>query len=190
MKTIIYALGLLAAGVSGTAAQAASVVQAYTFQGLLNDNSKTVTGGFTLLQDAATQKATLQSIDFTIGSTVFTLANTGLNPNHNVVGSPDAFILYGNWDRYGEGVQGTTEDFYLTFNPFTLKGYDLAYSQAGLAVKHSTGSNLTVALATAAVPEPGSWAMMIAGFGLIGGAMRRRASATAVRFDDRAPQTA
>jgi hypothetical protein len=32
---------------------------------------------------------------------------------------------------------------------------------------------------TGSVPEPASWAMMIAGFGLIGGAMRRRAAATA-----------
>ncbi|HEU4968186.1 PEPxxWA-CTERM sorting domain-containing protein, partial [Sphingomonas sp.] len=31
------------------------------------------------------------------------------------------------------------------------------------------------------VPEPATWAMMIAGFGLIGGALRRRARAT-LRF--------
>ena len=30
-----------------------------------------------------------------------------------------------------------------------------------------------------AVPEPATWAMMIAGFGLVGGAMRRRSTATA-----------
>lgn len=36
---------------------------------------------------------------------------------------------------------------------------------------------------TAAVPEPASWAMMLAGFGVIGGAMRRRrAVRTAVNF--------
>jgi hypothetical protein len=33
---------------------------------------------------------------------------------------------------------------------------------------------------TAAVPEPASWALMIGGFGLVGGAMRRRAKATNV----------
>lgn len=35
-------------------------------------------------------------------------------------------------------------------------------------------------LATGAVPEPATWAMMIGGFGLIGAASRRRARATAV----------
>lgn len=34
--------------------------------------------------------------------------------------------------------------------------------------------------AVAAVPEPASWAMMISGFGLIGGAMRKRVTAKAV----------
>jgi PEP-CTERM motif len=34
-------------------------------------------------------------------------------------------------------------------------------------------------LNTAAVPEPASWALMIAGFGLVGGAMRRRGATTA-----------
>lgn len=41
------------------------------------------------------------------------------------------------------------------------------------------GGNLL--LATAAVPEPATWAMMIGGFGLIGGSMRRRKN-TSVRF--------
>ena len=34
----------------------------------------------------------------------------------------------------------------------------------------------------AAVPEPASWAMMIAGFGVVGGALRRRKTRTSVRF--------
>ncbi|WP_380874704.1 hypothetical protein ACFB49_00770 [Sphingomonas sp. DBB INV C78] len=33
-----------------------------------------------------------------------------------------------------------------------------------------------------AVPEPASWAMMIAGFGMVGGAMRRRTVRASVRF--------
>lgn len=37
----------------------------------------------------------------------------------------------------------------------------------------------TLTLSTGAVPEPASWAMMIAGFGLVGAALRRRALAAA-----------
>ena len=33
-----------------------------------------------------------------------------------------------------------------------------------------------------AVPEPSSWAMMIAGFGLVGAAFRRRVRSTKVSF--------
>lgn len=36
--------------------------------------------------------------------------------------------------------------------------------------------------AAAAVPEPATWAMMIGGFGLVGGAMRRRRHTTRVTF--------
>lgn len=42
-------------------------------------------------------------------------------------------------------------------------------------------SNFTLAATPAAVPEPSSWAAMVAGFGLIGGAMRARRKA-AVSF--------
>jgi hypothetical protein len=149
----------------------------------LNDNSKTVTGSFTLLQDATAQTASLQAINFTIGATVYTTTSAQLAV-HNAVGSADQFILYGNVNNpFGEGVQGTTEDFYLTFNPFTLKAFDLAYSEANPTyfVRHSTGTNLSLALAASAVPEPASWAMMIAGFGVVGAVMRRRPQMS-VRF--------
>ncbi|MFW2828860.1 PEPxxWA-CTERM sorting domain-containing protein [Sphingomonas sp. ID0503] len=51
-----------------------------------------------------------------------------------------------------------------------IGGFDiLGYAQGNVIV-----DNLNAVTATAAVPEPASWAMMIAGFGLVGGAMRRR----------------
>jgi len=40
--------------------------------------------------------------------------------------------------------------------------------------------NIRLSDVTGAVPEPATWAMMIGGFGLVGGAMRRRRSASAV----------
>ncbi len=42
----------------------------------------------------------------------------------------------------------------------------------------SPGDYIRVLTAAPAVPEPATWAMMIGGFGLVGGAMRRRRKAT------------
>jgi len=184
MKTIAYAFGLLAAAVPACAAQAAPILQSYTFQGLLNDGSKTVTGAFTLLQDSTTKTASLQSIDFKIGSTIYNTTTAILTRLEVAADSPQAFRLWGNVNNpFGQGVQGTTEDFSLDFNPFTLATWNLLYSEANPTyfVHSSTGSNLTIAAAAPAVPEPATWAMMIGGFGLAGAAMRRRAR-PAVRF--------
>jgi hypothetical protein len=57
-------------------------------------------------------------------------------------------------------------------------------NNGGLAFRNF-GSNMdTLSVASAAVgavPEPGTWAMMILGFGMVGGAMRRRKAAGAAR---------
>ena len=42
--------------------------------------------------------------------------------------------------------------------------------------------NLATSSGIAAVPEPASWALMLGGFGMVGGAMRSRRTKTAVRF--------
>jgi hypothetical protein len=56
-------------------------------------------------------------------------------------------------------------------------GLILQFGQPGNATNGFAIDDLTFTvepLATPAVPEPASWAMMIAGFGLVGGALRRR----------------
>jgi len=68
------------------------------------------------------------------------------------------------------------------FQTYALNGFDNLVS-----LSFSTTSNGYVAIdningaATAAVPEPASWALMLGGFGLVGGAMRSRRKA-AVAF--------
>ncbi|MCW2389130.1 hypothetical protein M2333_002176 [Sphingobium sp. B11D3B] len=52
----------------------------------------------------------------------------------------------------------------------------------GLTLQSSRNSFEIDNLATVPVPEPATWAMMIAGLGLVGGVMRRRAGATSVTF--------
>jgi hypothetical protein len=53
--------------------------------------------------------------------------------------------------------------------------FGFAVDYDGVYYNDSTGIKFTVTEADAgAVPEPASWAMMVGGFGLVGGAMRRR----------------
>lgn len=52
--------------------------------------------------------------------------------------------------------------------------FGFAVDYDGSYYNDSTGIKLTVRTIDPAVPEPASWAMMLGGFGLIGGAMRRR----------------
>ena len=46
----------------------------------------------------------------------------------------------------------------------------------------STGNSFEFDNLASAVPEPAAWGMMILGFGLVGGVLRRRSSTTKVRF--------
>lgn len=57
----------------------------------------------------------------------------------------------------------------------TKLGDDLSPEQIAV-IEESIVSAISEGAKVASVPEPGSWAMMIAGFGLVGAAMRRRSA--------------
>lgn len=61
-------------------------------------------------------------------------------------------------------------------------GKDGAFYVTNFGASAGNGQVLRIA----AVPEPGTWAMMIAGFGLVGAAMRRRQRFT-LRYLQRSP---
>lgn len=61
-----------------------------------------------------------------------------------------------------------------TFNNGETGGYRLTLT--------GTDDNAAIISGTSAVPEPGSWAMMMLGFGLIGGALRSRSRNVKVSF--------
>ena len=70
---------------------------------------------------------------------------------------------------------------------FSATGASSASGAGNLTTKFTTkaGGYATVQYAyddTSAVPEPASWAMMVGGFGLLGGALRRKRTSTSVRF--------
>lgn len=119
-----------------------------------------------LIPDAA--KAACPAPTFTcLGATSFDdyLMHIDLNI---AVGDPFVIIAY-----VGAYTNGTT-DF---FNTVKLKsiGLDPAYTlnadDNGALARNADGS---YSLAINAVPEPGTWAMMLVGFGAIGFGMRRR----------------
>lgn len=59
-----------------------------------------------------------------------------------------------------------------------LGNIDLIYDRTGCCLPRLGASTLTITT-SAPVPEPANWALLIAGFGLVGAAMRRRALAAA-----------
>ena len=83
---------------------------------------------------------------------------------------------------------GTSSQQTITFNtrgryPVTTLTFNLApLTSFGFSPTDGTSGflqfdNIVVNAGTAAVPEPASWALMIGGFGLVGGAMRKRRTA-------------
>jgi hypothetical protein len=65
----------------------------------------------------------------------------------------------------GTGGPGNVTAFYMIDAGASTDVLTLNYNASSNAVLYSTGT----------VPEPASWALMIAGFGMVGGAMRRTA---------------
>jgi hypothetical protein len=61
---------------------------------------------------------------------------------------------------------------------FDAIGYDIAYD----VIRNGNREFTTLNPFFGAVPEPETWAMMIMGFGFVGGAMRRRSGSTKVTF--------
>ena len=96
---------------------------------------------------------TFNGVNQTAGSISF---GTGIASAFQITGSAAGFAQFGGDDVFTGAFNAPV------FSPgtFTFGGF-------------SRGT-LTVSRAVAAVPEPATWAMLILGFGLIGGAMRRR----------------
>lgn len=60
------------------------------------------------------------------------------------------------------------------FSIFADGSATLVYNQTGCCVIRLGESTLTLSAVTGAVPEPGTWAMMLVGFGAMGVSLRRR----------------
>jgi PEP-CTERM motif len=79
---------------------------------------------------------------------------------------------FGSWTSFGANSGFVRGANVLTFN--VRNTAQATGNPTGLRVEFTES-------AIAAVPEPATWAMMILGFGVVGGAMRRRKAATMLR---------
>ncbi|WP_165843996.1 PEPxxWA-CTERM sorting domain-containing protein [Phenylobacterium kunshanense] len=171
------AAAFLAVSAFAMPASAATVVKAFEFTantpGALTPQHA---GSFRFSFDDVSLAATLEAVDFAIGSTTFTTANTGIR---SATIGPFVVFELGGLANGIDGLNAATNDFYLLFdlalgNPF----FD--HTQTGFAGRVlATGENGRLAMrevtvAAAAVPEPGAWALMILGFGGAGAMLRRK----------------
>jgi hypothetical protein len=84
----------------------------------------------------------------------------------------------------GNTLLNRTDDFYFTFDASASGPTNamLSFTAVGYATPFiATNAVVTPVALIAAVPEPATWGLLIVGFGLIGGVIRRRQQAN-VRF--------
>lgn len=106
------------------------------------------------------------------------LGLTWIDANRTNNGGPHSYTVTVNGSgigTYTSGFGGFVARSATSFNGVAGQSYTVAFN--GIANGDTTSFIDSVALAV--VPEPATWAMLLAGFGLVGFAMRRR-STTAV----------
>ncbi len=103
------------------------------------------------------------------------------NPNQpNAAGSADGLFTYDNTLSLtapfvsGPGLLFTSATFEYNLFSDSPTQYELYQANGGGYTENSVGT-----LTLTAVPEPAAWTLMIAGFGLVGAAARRRSVAAA-----------
>lgn len=177
MKRTVLAVTALAGLAIGSPAAAAQLLT-YTFAAQTTSGpTSSHSGTFTLKGDGGVWS--LHDIDFSIGSTVFTLANAGLTLRD----FPQELDQYDTWLLGGkgndpEGMAANTDDFWLITtgslqDPSQWNVFEFGYTQRGFHdFAFARGSAVTMTAVQSAVPEPATWALLIAGFGMVGGAMR------------------
>jgi hypothetical protein len=165
MKKSLVALGMLMSAVAADAAVLVFTAPEYNGTGVYG-----------------TATVTTWNIALPIGH-VITAANfTSAFGNSVVNSSAEGFVTVGGitvglcpgdgnpcWNGPGEPI---VYDFDTSEFSALVGSVDLAYTQTGCCVIRLAESTLTIT--TAGIPEPATWGLMIAGFGLVGVAARTR----------------
>lgn len=99
----------------------------------------------------------------------------------NYSGSKDIFDDLGTGTVYGKiRIDGAASSYTIELNQAAVDAINLAAKGFG---PFTVGARLTaLPSAPSGVPEPAAWALMLGGFGLMGGALRARRRRTTVRY--------
>lgn len=186
MKMTIWA-ALAATALASTPALAATITVTGTFSGTFNNSSFNQPATFTGIN---TQGNSGQQGFDTYLLDSLSIFSGNVNYTFNPTGAP--FYFYN-----GQGISGIADGVNSNVFRFdTATGAFIATDNTTFAVTNASGMNFSgtngvtftggngiASSISAAVPEPATWAMMILGFGVLGGALRRRQKGvTTVRF--------
>ncbi len=175
VKLVFSALAL---ALVGTPAQAAeNVPETYSFTVNLGGPTPMPSGTFTFIPGTLMTSPSLVSIDFRLGDTLFTTQNATIAANNEAM----LFVLGGTLNS-PFGVVAGTDDFELTFRRDSRIPIAFRYAQVGSNERFETNTfnntvsnpNIQLVRIAAPVPEPGTWAMMLLDFTVIGCSARRR----------------
>ena len=184
MKKILCAA--MAATLMAGSASAALITRTYDFEGTFANAApfipKTVQMSFTLTYDPTITVNDGAVTSYSTSSNYVSFQTT--NPGYTTFAN--TALLLGTRDTGAvNGLNSQINDFYAVLginssgnydpsSPFSNDGFGVS---AGGRLYFADYSRVTVTDPNApppSVPEPATWAMFIGGFGLIGGAMRRR----------------
>ncbi|QYE37158.1 PEPxxWA-CTERM sorting domain-containing protein (plasmid) [Polymorphobacter sp. PAMC 29334] len=150
-------------------------VSPYSFSYLGSTFTFTGTGGFPNYLAVSTSGSAAVRTVFGTPSTDFTDRGGPVVYDQNTLGGFGSFpvstsIPYTNGDNFlGLRVTSAGKDYYgFAFST------NAVLNSYGFETSADTGITATTATGTGTVPEPASWALMVAGFGLVGVTVRRR----------------
>lgn len=147
--------------------------------------STSAIGAMKITYDTNSHAYTLDAFDLRIGSLTYARGDANIVLANYVIAYNIAFPLFLIGGKVnGSSMAGATNDFMIGYDGFNRVLTDFSYTIA--ANRGIYGANpITLAAydpaAVAAVPEPATWASMVAGFALLGATLRRR-TAPAISF--------
>lgn len=189
--------------VNGSSTNLVSALSTFTFNGTSN-NGKTFNFSYSLTNDSSVS-ARLRSFGFNItsavdptgGSSTGTYGIFGSGDNFpEGLGTRDVCFRVSGGDNCTGGPNGLTSGqtatgtlsliFATAQTSILLDDFAVRFQSISPSVNGSNsgvGIGALVPPPVTAVPEPASWALMILGFGTVGGMMRRKRQAVRVNFD-------